>query len=885
VAVKVLPDAFALDADRLARFMREAQVLAALNHPNIATIYGIEGNALIMELVDGEDLSEMIGVAGTDDAPRGGGLSLANAIPIARQIADALEAAHEQGIVHRDLKPQNIKVRADGMVKVLDFGLAKAVTSSTSGSQDASTSPTVTVGATQMGTILGTAAYMAPEQARGRAVDRRADIWAFGIVLYEMLTGRRAFGDSDSVQDVLAAVLRDDVKWDALPADLPSSVRRLLRRCLQKDPKRRLSSIGDARLELDEATGKSDADALSAPASRLGGAERIIWASVAVMAIGAAAWMAFGSRAAPAPDPPLTRFNVFPPDGGRFSGGPPRTAVSPAGRSIVFAATPTGKPDQLYIRRLDSVVATPVPGTESNADGTSPQSPFWSPDGRHLGFFVQVIARGKQTSRLRVVDLQSGAVQTLCDLPLNNAGGTWNAEGVILVSSQETKGIHRLSSDGGALTPVTTLDASRGEIVQRFPQFLADGRHFIYQSQTQAADDLAIFIGSLDSPDRRLLIRSEYARFAAPNNLLFTRGAELLGQVLDPATLQLQGEPVVLANGLTHAAGNGRAGFSVSDSGVLVYSNDAEAGTAAANRHLTWLDRTGKPVGPATLQVSSLVVRLSPDATRVALLEDIEQSGIQGRSLWVAELERPLKTPLTTGGIRATSPTWSHDGLRVLFGLWDGPSQVSLAERAASGATPARIRRGDAGSQFLPIDESADGAHVVFLAGLPGARTLNVLATADNSVKAYVPDESDQVHAALSPNGKWLAYAANESGVHQVIVRPFPDPSLGKWQISTNGGLAPRWRKDGRELFYVDAEQRLIAVEVNTAGQFKPGRSTPLFVIPTPQFTTPGAAYSYDADLNGQRFLVSMFAGPSSGTSILPITVATNWTSLLKKAK
>ena len=900
VAVKVLPEAFALDADRLARFVREAQVLAALNHPNIAAIYGIEGNALVMELVEGQDLSEIMGAHGA--------MSLEDALPIARQIADALEAAHEQGIVHRDLKPQNIKVRADGTVKVLDFGLAKAVNAGTSGSQDSNSSPTVTVGITQMGTILGTAAYMAPEQARGRTVDRRADVWAFGVVLYEMLSGRRAFegrserargttsaestrmksrGEGDMVQDVLAAVLRDDVKWDALPAGLPSSVRRLLRRCLEKDPKRRLSSIADARLELDEAAGASDVDVPRVAGSGLGRAERLIWASVAVIALAAAAMFALRPASGAATPPSLTRFSIFPPEGGRFSGGPPRTAVSPDGRSVVFAATPVGKPDQLWIRRLDSVEVTPVPGTESNADGTAPQSPFWSPDGRYIAFFVQTVVRGGLGSRLRTVDIQSGVVQTVCDLPSNNAAGTWNGDGVILVSSQETKGIQRVPAGGGDLTPVTSLDASRGEIAHRFPQFLPDGRQFIYQVQTQAADGLAIFIGSIDSTDRRLLLQSEYARFAAPNILLYTKGVDLLAQVLDPKTLQLSEESVVVATGLTHAAGNGRAGFSVSDSAVLVHASDAESDIGTSNRQLTWIDRGGKPVETVNLPVSSAILRLSPDATRVALLEEMsDRSVTRGRSLWVADLARRVKTPLTTTGGRASSPTWSYDGSRVLFGSVDDGVQFAFAERSASGATPLRVRRAETGKQFLPIDESADGARVVFLGGLPGARTLHVLSTTDNTVTTYLPDESDQVHAALSPDGRWLAYAANESGVHQVIVRPFPDPSLGKWQVSTNGGLAPRWRKDGRELFYVDAEQRLVvvAVGVTPTGEFQPGRSTPLFVLPTPQLTTPGAAYMYDAAPDGQRFLVSMFSGGVSGAvTLVPLTVTTNWTSLLKK--
>src|SRR5688572_2187929 len=534
VALKVLPDSLAADPDRLARFRREAQVLASLNHPNIAHIHGFEqaGSGptatfgIIMELVEGPTLADRI---------EQGPVPPADAWPIARQIADALEAAHDLGIVHRDLKPANIKVRDDGTVKVLDFGLAKALDPTDPASQASiSNSPTLTARATQMGMILGTAAYMAPEQARGRAVDRRADIWAFGVVLYEMLSGRRAF-EGEDISITLAGVLKEDVKWDALPADLPVSIRRLLRRCLEKDPRRRLAAISDARLELDEAISPSEAVPARVAPLGISRRERWMWASLAAVAVVIAALFAWPSAPAPDAAPPVTRFGVLPPGDGAFSGNPPRFAISPDGQSLVFSATPEpGKPDQFWLRRLDSMEITPVPGTESGSSGLLPQSPFWSPNGRYLAFFVQTERVGREgESRLKTVDLQGGGVQTVCDLPSNNASGSWNADGIMLVSSQETKGIQRVPASGGVPAPVTALDASRNEVAHRFPQFLPDGRHFIFQVQTTDRKNWAFFVGSIDSPKGRMLVQSEYARFAAPDILLYVREANLFAQTMD----------------------------------------------------------------------------------------------------------------------------------------------------------------------------------------------------------------------------------------------------------------------------------------------------------------------------------------------------------------
>ena len=879
----------AADPDRLARFQREAELLASLNHPHIATIFGLEDTpstgsagvkALVMELIEGPTLADRIAQ---------GPIPLDEALPIAKQIAAALEAAHERGIVHRDLKPANIKVRDDGTVKVLDFGLAKALDPTDPASQASiSNSPTLTARATQMGMILGTAAYMAPEQARGRAVDRRADIWAFGVVLYEMLSGRRAF-EGEDISITLAGVLKEDVKWDALPSDLPVSIRRLLRRCLEKDPKRRLGAISDARLELEEALVPNEIAVARIAPSGIGRRERLIWASLAMVVLAVAAGVAWMSTPKPEMPAPVTRFGVLPPGDGAFTGSPPRFAISPDGQSLVFAAAlEAGKPEQFWLRRLDSMEVTPVPGTEANSGGLMPQSPFWSPDGRHLAFFVQTEVVGATArSRLRTVDLQGGIVQTVCDLPSNNAGGSWNSDGVLLVSSQETKGIQRVPATGGVPTPVTTLDASRNEVSHRFPQFLPDGRHFIYQIQTTDRSGWATYVGSIDSGDHKMLVQSDYARFAGPNSLLYVKEGNLFAQAMDAGTRGLTGDPVKIASGVYGLASNGRAGFSASDNGVLVYRSnpDTTQALASPSRQLTWFDRTGKALGTPGIQTSSSRLRLSPTADRVALLEfSPGRPSLAMGALWVADLGRGLKAPLTSGATQALSPTWSANGDRVLFGVLPDGGTLTMQEQVASGATPASTLHKQEGVNVSPIGESADGKLVLFTSGMAGVRRIQVFSRSTGTSSTYLDNGFDHPQASLSPDGKWLAYVSNESQSYEIIVQPFPDPSLGKWPISTNGGSRPRWRNDGRELFYVDSDDRLVAVPVATDRGFVPGKPTPLFTLPTlPEINLGGAAYVYDVAPGGQRFLVSL---PSTGAlQRVPLTVTTNWTSLLPKKK
>jgi Tol biopolymer transport system component len=874
VAIKVLPAAFADDPERLARFTREAQTLASLNHPNIATIHGIEevpavsgstgpgSRALVMELVEGEDLSAHIAR---------GPLPVAEALPIARQIAEALEAAHEQGIVHRDLKPANIKVRTDGTVKVLDFGLAKAMDpAGASSNPNVSHSPTLTHQGTSGGMIIGTAAYMSPEQAKGKTVDKRTDIWAFGVVLYEMLTGQRAF-KGDDVSETLASVLKDKLSMDALPVTTPPRLKRLIERCLDRDLKRRLRDIGEARIELDEAAVPGGGTAPVAPRPGISIKERWAWASVAGLALVAVA--ALMLRPSPERDvtAPVIRF-ALPSPADVELGAVPRMAISPDGQSLVFAAARQDRGAPLWLRRLDSSGLVPIAGSEGAG------FPFWSPDSRQVAFFMES-PKDTTLTQLRIADLQGGLPHTIVELPSLDPAGSWNADGVLLFASRGTTGIQRISADGGPLLPVTALDSSRGEVFHLYPQFLPDGRHFIFQVQTSAREARAIFIGSIDSKDRRQLVQSDYARFAAPNLLVYTQGSNLVAQAVDLDRLTLTGKAVVIAPDIASIAINGRAAFSVSQNGVLVYKSNPEQ-RALADRRLTWVDRKGqvqKVVGPT---VTSSSVRLSPDGARVALLES------RGESLWVADLEREVKAPVLQ--TPAFSPTWAADGRRLLIGLRTGAIAGSLAERDASGATPVKTLLTEQGYTLLvPFDETRDGNRVVFGRRSGNARRgLAVLSRPDGKVTTYLDNAFTGGQAALSPDERWLAYTSNESGVGEVVVQPFPDPSSGKWPVSTGGGSAPRWRRDGRELFYVDKDRRLVSVPVNGAGRFELGRATSLFTLPAEFGGGADRAYYYDVAADGQRFLLSVPPGGASGeTPESPLSVIANWTSLLKDLK
>ena len=679
-ALKVLPDAFAADPERLARFRREAQVLASLNHPNIAHVYGLEDvdgiKALVMELVDGPTLADRIAQ---------GPIRVDEALSIARQIAEALEAAHEQGIIHRDLKPANIKVRPDGTVKVLDFGLAKAMDPAAAMSPGLSQSPTITTPAmTQAGVILGTAAYMAPEQAKGKPADKRSDIWAFGCVLFEMLTGRRAF-DGEEVSDTLAAVLRAEADQNALPAATPASVRRLLRRCLEKNQKRRLADIRDARLELDESSAEPLAETPRA-AGRSPWRERIAW-SLAVVGLVAAIAAATRLWQRETPSAPTAQFAILPPDGTAFAPDADTVAAAPDGRSVVFAAGGSDAPWQLWLRSIDGLNVRPLAGTEGA------RLPFWSGDSKSIGFFAD--------GKLKRVDAGGGPVRTLADLegtfPLG--AGTWNSEGIILFGPGFGRPIVRISASGGSSTPVTNLKEGDSE-VHNSPFFLPDGRHFLYSASTGPTTNV-VYFASLDGGEPvRLVETNSPAQYAEPGYLLYMKDEALMAHPFDAQHGTLVGEPVSVAI----STDLGGVVFSASTTRTLMYR------PTATTSELVWVDRQGHRTGVAAPVAAYDSIELSPDGKRIAF----DRYSSTDQDVWVHDIERQFSSRFTMQGPFNNVPVWAPDGGTIAFATGrNGGVDIYERKVGATGDDDA-VLRVNAIPILFPSDWSRDGKYLMY---------------------------------------------------------------------------------------------------------------------------------------------------------------------------
>ena len=852
VAIKVLPESFAQDAERLARFTREAQTLAALNHPNIAQIYGLEGAALVMELVEGEDLSQHIAR---------GAMPLPEALATARQIADALEAAHELGIVHRDLKPANVKVRPDGTVKVLDFGLAKALDPSASSSgagASPSNSPTLTAHGTQLGMIIGTAAYMAPEQARGKPVDRRADIWAFGVVLYEMLTGARAFA-GDEVSDVLAAVLRQDIDLAALPAATPSSVRRLLRRCLERDPRKRLSSIGDARLELEEqnlAEGREGSQGREgARVSRL----TLLWPLLAGIALTAivAYVMRPASSATPAASAALARFSILPPPGETLYPDSTGVAISPDGTMVAFVIGAVARSEsELWIRSLDSVSARKLEG------GDDASIPFWSPDSKRIAYFT--------TTKLKTISVSGGRADVVCDAP-GARGGFWAPSNVIVFAPDAGGPLHKVPATGGTATPLTKIDPARKEYSHRFPTLLPDGVHFLYASLPGHDGRFDIFAGSLNDDSRTPIGSMEAAPiYAEPGWLLYARQGVLAAVPFDAGTLKITGDPIrlddepasILDPSTSYTAGRS---VSVSATGSLAYFSAPSLNTIA-----TWYDANGAPTGTLNAPPGHYEsIAISPDGTRGVLVQSVSPSE---SALWLIDLARGGTSRLSTGAGRNDSPVWSPDGARVVW-TSDRTGPQNFYIKNVNDGAPEQLLFGSEVPFKNPSSWSPDGSRIVMVQLDRGtAQNLYLLDTSGKGAPSpFVVGPARDSTGLVSPDGKWLAYASDESSRYELYVQSFPTAGR-KVQVSERGAITGWWSKDSRQLTYLSGDLRGIwRVALEPGESMRAGTPRQIATLP-PDIVW--VAMMPD----GQRFLA--IAPERTGTG--SVTVVQNWLKALK---
>jgi eukaryotic-like serine/threonine-protein kinase len=854
VAIKILPDTFAQDPDRLTRLEREAKTLAALNHPNIAQIYGFEradaGRALVMELVEGPTLAGRIGQ---------GPVPLDEAVPIARQIAEALEAAHEQGIIHRDLKPANIKLRPDGTVKVLDFGLAKAMEPVVALSPGVSQSPTLTTPAmTQMGIILGTAAYMSPEQARGKSVDKRADIWAFGVVLYEMLTGDRLF-EGETTVDVLAQVVSKEPDLQRVPEHL----RRLLRRCLERDPNKRLRQISAEELLWD-------APMTSVPRrSRLGLAISITAGGLAV-ALALVTWALWPK---PEPDRPAQRFFIEAPPDSEFTNIFPGAAISPDGRLLVFIAQRKALP-MLWLRPLDSLDARELPGTE-NAN-----FPFWSADGKSVAFY------SLSERRLKRIEALGGAPQTLCETQ-GFEGGTWSRQGAILFSSGRL--IHQVAAAGGPCSAVTNVDPAGNER-HTWPQFLPDGRMFLYVVRSSDANVKGVYAASLDHPEQRkkLVSTDTKALYAPPHDtrpgfLLWLRDRTLVAQRFDPASRKLEGDPIPVAEqimiggGVTQGMQASRAAFWVSENELLVYRSGGGGG-----RSLVRIGRDGTRLETVMTEERDGELagglRLSPDGTRLA----VERVIANVSDLWVYELARRVWSKLTSTPGREGSPVWSSDGRQLAFAA-DRDGSIQIYRMNANGA--GQDERLTDGRNFkLPLDWSQDGQYLIYAELSPQSqRDLLILPMGPNGLPGkpipFLTTPADEVTARFSPDGKWIAYISNITGRPEAFIRAFPGGPPGEWPVSSGGASSVEWRGDGAELFYRQLSPGYGPAMMAQTIRFLPDR----VAIGAAKTLFRNSFYFDTANVSkdGQRFLQFARAGETADARN-PLTVVSNWQAGLK---
>ena len=845
VALKIVSELFAADADRLARFTREAQTLASLNHANIAAIYGLEETApattsgqvairaLVMELVEGEDLSERI-VRGP--------IPLDEALAIANQIATALAAAHEQGIIHRDLKPANVKVRPDGTVKVLDFGLAKAMEPAGS-SVVVSQSPTITTPAmmTGVGMILGSAAYMSPEQARGKSVDKRTDIWAFGCVLYEMLSGRRVF-DAEDVSMTLASVMMKDPDWSALPEDVPAHIRTVVRRCLEKDRQKRLADIAVAQFLINEPAGPSvgatPAQAVLLEPPKRTRVMRLIAAGVAAM-IALAATVGFTWWLTRPTAPLLVRFTITPPSTQPLTiqGFQRDIAITPDGRHIVYRTGPAGTiGTQLAVRSLDQLDARILTGISGI------RSPFISPDGHWIGFFEG------NGGEIKKVSILGGPPIALCKYTGNPYEASWGADDTIIFATNDrATGLLSVGAGGGEPKILTTPDTAHGEADHVFPFVLPGGRAVLFtiQMQGQSVDNAQIAVLDLKTGQKKTLIRGgSDARYVDTGHLIYGVAGTIRAVRFDLGRLEVTSDPIPVVEKVTTSATTGMSDFVLSQNGTLAYIPGGIGG--GLGRTLVWVNRQGREESIKAQPRGYLLPRISPDGTRVAL--DVRD---QENDIWIWDLKRETLTRLTFDPGVDQFPVWTPDSKRIIFNSSRSGASNLYWQAADNTGTIERLTTSP--DVQNPTSISPDGTRVLFVDQSPknnldiGVLTiLNAQAPPTRSATAAAPGQPllnttfAEANGEISPNGRWMAYQSNESGTYQIYVRPFPNVDGGRWQISTTGGTKPLWAHNGRELFY-DGNGALMAVAVQaTDTTFSAGNPTKLFDTGPYAFNTGG---------------------------------------------
>ena len=857
VAIKLVADEVVADEQSLERLNREARALAALNHPNIAAIYSLDEAAgvrfLVLELVEGQPLSHLLGK---------GPLPPRDALHVCHQIAEALEAAHEKQIVHRDLKPSNVMITPTGRVKVLDFGIAKRVQPGPladlkdQSAMTTATKPAARAGLTIPGSLVGTIPYMSPEQVRGKPVDNRSDIWAFGCVMYETLAGQNPFARENQA-DTVSAILEREPQWTAIPAETPAAAQMLLRRCLRKEPHLRLRDIGDARLEIAETLEQAASLAATtlgpqtAPGTR--GLIRVLLTSLAVvLAIALGVWWLVSDRQ-PAPSSRAV-VSVVPPPGTHLQWG----IVSPDGEKLVLVAADPEGPTHLWVRAFDS------PTPRKLADTAGATYPFWSPDSRSLGFFAD--------GRLKRVGAGGGAVETLGEA--GGRGGSWGRDGTIVFASSGASGLFTIPAAGGTPTPLTTLNRSQGENSHRWPSFLPDGRNVLYFVRNSVDPSLTgVYVVSLDTKESRQLVRANsLAVYAPPRYLLYRRGENLVAHPFDSRTLQLTGEPVTIADEVWYDPSfTGLANFNVSEEDRLAYRSGGIERT-----ELVWFDRNGTVLGRVGEPGNYLNLYLSPDDRQVAVSLTDERT--ENRELFVYNVTSNRVRQLTFEAASDFSPVWSPDGRSIIFSS-DRKGDFDLYEMDASGSSEARLLL-KSDTTKLVTDWSSDGGLVAYSSYDAGSRDVWALRVDGLETVRLRHTEAAESFAVISPDNRWLAYCSNELGQFEVFVERL-GVGGGRWKISSGGGFQPVWHPKGKELFYLDPHGNLMAVEiVQSLDTFE--ASSPRVLFPTrvnvATVNPPDSLNHYDVSADGQRFLIA--SQPEAAS--VPVVVVFNWNARLK---